>query len=181
MKLLKNKEFLIILILFFGLSNVSSYSFERFKIRNVLENSGVDKICSKASSEVQTFFESGGTSLDDKEYEDNEEYIQKLLDLIEGKGDKNEALNVYLTHLTPILFFIVFGIVSILIWPISLCCMCCRCCNYCIRCFFCCCSLKTKKCLTNIFFFCSIRFFYIWCNIFNSWNIKNFHFISNIR
>ena len=159
MKLLKNKEFLIILILFFGLSNVSSYSFERFKIRNVLENSGVDKICSKASSEVQTFFESGGTSLDDKEYEDNEEYIQKLLDLIEGKGDKNEALNVYLTHLTPILFFIVFGLVSILIWPVCLCCMCCRCCNSCIRCFFCCCNLKFKKCLTNVFFFAALVFF----------------------
>ena len=158
---LKNKKFFIIIILFFGLSNITTYSFKQFKIRNLLETSAVDKICSKTSSEVKNFFESGGTSLDDKDFEDNEEYIQKLLDLIEGKGDKGEALNKYLEHLTPILFFIVFGIVSILIWPISLCCMCCRCCNKCIRCFFCCCSLRMKKFLTNLFFFAALIFFTI--------------------
>ena len=158
---LKNKKFFIIIILFFGLSNITTYSFKQFKIRNLLETSAVDKICSKASSEVQNFFESGGTSLDDKEFDDNKEYIQKLLDLIEGKGDQKKASNIYLEHLTPILFFIVFGIVSILIWPISLCCMCCRCCNKCIRCFFCCCSLRIKKFLTNIFFYAALIFFTI--------------------
>ena len=154
------KKFLMSIILFFFLlSNISPYSFKRFKNRNLLEISAVDKICASASSEVNEFFASGGTSLEDKEFDDNKEYIQKLLDLIEKKGDKNEAINIYLKHLTPILFFIVFGIVSILIWPISLCCMCCRCCNYCIRCFFCCCSLKIKKRLTNIFFFVALGFF----------------------
>ena len=147
--LIKIKYSLIILI---SLIKTTNSSILKFKIRKLLENSAVNEVCSRTSTEVQEFFESGGKSLDDKEYDDNKEYIQKLLDLIEGTGDKNEAKNIYLSHLAPILFFIIFGLISIIIWPICLCCICCRCCNSLIRCFFCCCNVKIKKIINNIFF-----------------------------
>ena len=54
------------------------------------------------------------------------------------------------------LFFIAFGIVSIIIWPVCICCTCCRFCNYFVRCFFYCCPLKFKKTLTKILFFTTI-------------------------
>ena len=92
----------------------------------------------------------GGHSLQVKEYEDNEQHIQKLIDLIEGKGDKDEATQKYLEHLSVMLFFITFGIVSIIIWPVCICCSCCRFCNYFVRCFFYCCPLKFKQTLTKI-------------------------------
>ena len=154
--LIKIKYSLIILILLIKISNSSIF---KFRIRKLLENSAVNEVCSRASTDVQEFFESGGKSLDNKEYDDNEDYIQKLLDLIEGTGDKNEAKNIYLSHLAPILFFITFGLISIIIWPICLCCVCCRCCNSLIRCFFCCCDVKIKKILNTIFFIGTILCF----------------------
>ena len=147
--LIKIKHSLITFILLINISNSSKF---KFKIRKLLESSAVNEVCSRASKEVKEFFLSGGKSLNDKEYDDNKEYIQKLLDLIEGTNDKNEAKNIYLSHLSPILFFIIFGLISIIIWPICLCCICYRCCNSLIRCFFCCCNIKIKKILNNIFF-----------------------------
>ena len=92
----------------------------------------------------------GGYSLQVKEYEDNEEHIQKLIDLIEGKGDKDEATQKYLEHLSVMLFFIAFGIVlnynitSLYLLYLF------RFCIYFVRCFFYCCPLKFKQTLTKI-------------------------------
>ena len=176
--LIKIKYSLIILILLIKISNSSIF---KFRIRKLLENSAVNEVCSRASSDVQEFFENGGKSLDNKEYDDNEDYIQKLLDLIEGTGDKNEAKNIYLSHLAPILFFITFGLISIIIWPICLCCVCCRCCNSLIRCFFYCCDVKIKKILNTIFFFWNSFKFWIRNNICNLWNSICIWIIQIIR
>ncbi len=92
---------LIITILIINVSFISNK-----KLRKVLDSPSVNKVCNRTSSEVKDFFSSGGTSLEDKEFDDKKEYIQKLLDLIEGTLDKNEDKNIYLSHLTPILIFI---------------------------------------------------------------------------
>ena len=147
---------LIITILIINVSFISNK-----KLRKVLDSPSVNKVCNRTSSEVKDFFSSGGTSLEDKEFDDKKEYIQKLLDLIEDVGDKDEALNIYLEHLTSMLFFIIFGLVSIAIWPICLCCVCCRCCNSCIRCCFSCCSVKNKKFINVLFLFIAIGAFII--------------------
>ena len=147
---------LIITILIINVSFISNK-----KLRKVLDSPSVNKVCNRTSSEVKDFFSSGGTSLEDKEFDDKKEYIQKLLDLIEDVGDKDEALNIYLEHLTSMLFFIIFGLVSIAIWPICLCCVCCRCCNSCIRCCFSCCSVKNKKFMNVLFLFIAIGAFII--------------------
>ena len=150
------KKKLMILKILIILIQISQIQNSQFSIRNLLDSPSVQKVCDRSSKEVKEFFESGGHSLQDKEYEDNEEHIQKLIDLIEGKGDKDEATQKYLEHLSVTLFFIAFGIVSIIIWPVCICCTCCRFCNYFVRCFFYCCPLKFKKTLTKILFFTTI-------------------------
>ncbi len=150
------KKKLVILKILVILIQISQIQNSQFSIRNLLDSPSVQKVCDRSSKEVKEFFENGGHSLQVKEYEDNEEHIQKLIDLIEGKGDKDEATQKYLDHLAVMLFFIAFGIVSIIIWPVCICCTCCRCCNYFVRCFFYCCPLKFHQKLTKIIFFIAI-------------------------
>ena len=122
------------------------------RIRNLLEESKVNEVCSRAKSEVKEFFEQGNVKLAEMDYENDSGYIDDLLNIIDGKGEKskNDSIKSYIKRVIPMLFFIAFGIVAIILWPISLCCLCCcKCC-----CCFCCCGVVNKLWKT-IFFFVS--------------------------
>ena len=150
-KLRKN---LITTILFLITINQTSQklNFGKFKLRNLLEKSKVNEVCERANSEVKEFFETGNSKLTEIDYDNNKESIEDLLNIIDGNGDKSksDSIKSYLKRLIPMLFFIAFGIVAIILWPISLCCLCyCKCC-----CCFCCCG-GVNKLWKTIFFFLS--------------------------
>ena len=114
----------------------NSMNLSRNKVRNLLDDSKVDKVCERASKEVQDFFKED-SEFEEKEYDQSGETTQDLLNIIDGKGDKskNDSIKSYIFRILPMGFFLVFGILSIAIWPTCVCCMCCCKCCCCICCF----------------------------------------------
>ena len=129
-----------------------SFNFQNVNLRSLLEETKVEEICLRADSDVKDFFDTGNNQLSEMDYEDDSEYIQDLLNIIDGKGDKSkgDSIKSYIKRLLPMAIFIVFGVVAIILWPICICCLCCcKCC-----CCFCCCG-KVNKLWKTIFFFLS--------------------------
>ena len=118
-------------------------------VRSLLEKDKVDKVCERASKEVQEFF-SEEKENEEKDYEKDSESVKQLMNIIDGKGDepKNESIKKYIFRVLPVAFFIVFGVISIIIWPTCICCMCCCKCCCCI----CCCKSCMKLFQLIIFF-----------------------------
>jgi len=114
----------------------NSMNLSRNKVRNLLDDSKVDKVCERASKEVQDFFKED-SEFEEKEYDQSGETTQDLLNIIDGKGDKpkNDSIKSYIFRILPMAFFLIFGILSIAIWPTCVCCMCCCKCCCCICCF----------------------------------------------
>ena len=161
--ILKLKKILTIIILFFititQASNIPKYEndkkfkFKFPKLRRVLEAEDVDKVCARAESEVREFFANDSSSVSEVDYSDSSKYIDDLLNIIDGKGegDQNDPIMSYVKRLLPMAFFIAFGIIAIILWPVSLCCLfCCKCC-----CCFCCCPKSINKIWKLVFFFLS--------------------------
>ncbi len=119
------------------------------KIRSLLDKDKVDKVCERASKEVQEFF-SEEKENEEKDYEKDSESVKQLMNIIDGKGDepKNESIKKYIFRVLPVAFFIVFGVISIILWPTCICCMCCCKCCCCI----CCCKSCMKLFQLIIFF-----------------------------
>ena len=129
-----------------------SFNFQNVNLRSLLEETKVEEICLRADSDVKDFFDTGNNQLSEMDYEDDSEYIQDLLNIIDGKGDKSkgDSIKSYIKRLLPMAIFIVFGVVALILWPICICCLCCcKCC-----CCFCCCG-KVNKLWKTIFFFLS--------------------------
>jgi len=114
----------------------NSMNLSRNKVRNLLDENKVDKVCERASKEVQDFFKED-SEFEEKEYDQSGETTQDLLNIIDGKGDKskNDSIKSYIFRILPMGFFLVFGILSIAIWPTCVCCMCCCKCCCCMCCF----------------------------------------------
>ena len=114
----------------------NSMNLSRKKVRNLLDDSKVDKVCERASKEVQDFFKED-SEFEEKEYDQSGETTQDLLNIIDGKGDKpkNDSIKSYIFRILPMAFFLIFGILSIAIWPTCVCCMCCCKCCCCMCCF----------------------------------------------
>ena len=162
--ILKLKKIFIIVFLFLititQASNIPKYekdkksNFKFPKLRRLsLDVTEVDKVCLRANSEVKEFFATDSSSVSEIDYSDDSKYIQDLLNIIDGKGEgsKSDSIKSYLKRLVPMLFFVAFGIVAIILWPVSLCCLCCcKCC-----CCFCCCPNSINKLWKTIFFFLS--------------------------
>ena len=131
------------------IQNSIQISQSKNNVRSLLEKDKVDKVCERASKEVQEFF-SGEKENEEKDYEKDSESVKQLMNIIDGKGDepKNESIKKYIFRVLPVAFFIVFGVISIIIWPTCICCMCCCKCCCCI----CCCKSCMKLFQLIIFF-----------------------------
>ena len=104
------------------IQNSIQISQSKNKVRSLLEKDKVDKVCERASKEVQEFF-SGEKENEEKDYEKDSESVKQLMNIIDGKGDepKNESIKKYIFRVLPVAFFIVFGVISIIIWPTCIC------------------------------------------------------------
>ena len=114
-------------------------------------NSNVNKICSKASKEIKNYFsnynkdemDTSSQSLINMEiYPD---YIEALLDIIEGDGKLKDNFFKYLKHAIAASFFLIMGIISVICWLCFSFFCCCNCC--------CCCCCKKIECKQKILFF----------------------------
>ncbi len=137
----------------------NSMNLSRNKVRNLLDDSKVDKVCERASKEVQDFFNED-SELEEAEYDQSGETTQDLLNIIDGKGDKpkNDSIKSYIFRILPMAFFLVFGILSIAIWPTCVCCMCCCKCCCCM-----CCFKNCMKMFQVVIFFVSGGAFLLTC------------------
>ena len=114
-------------------------------------NSDVNKICSKASDDIQDYFKTYDESKMDlsktylKEIDIYPEYIEALIDVMEGDGKLKDNFFKYLSHAVAASFFLVLGIISIICWLCFGFFCCCNCC--------CCCCCKKPECKGKILFF----------------------------
>ena len=158
-------SFIIIIILFqtnLLYTNIRSI-YQKLKIgvirkneesENTIDNSTFDlylkKVCKKASSDLQKYYETYDTSLMDisgmsfDNYDYYPEYIEALLNIIEKKGTIKDNLMIYLKHAIPSFMFIILGILSIVGWLFFYFFCCCNCC--------CCCCCKKEECKCTFLF-----------------------------
>ena len=154
---------LIILLLFFH-KNISHFEKSKIESLRLNEESGeseedknnssfdsqVNKICKKASSKLQKYYETYDKSIMDfssntfEEYEFYPDYIRTIFNLIEGKGEIKDNILTYLYHAAASFMFIIFGIISIVAWIFFGFFCCCNCC--------CCCCCKKEECKTTFLF-----------------------------
>ena len=111
---------------------------------NLEFESNVNKVCKKASPDLQKYYETYDTSIIDvssmslEEIEYYPDYIKSIINLIENEGDMQENLMNYLKHAIPSFMFIILGIVSVIAWLFFSFFCCCNCC--------CCCCCKKEEC-----------------------------------
>lgn len=125
-------------------ANDDEYDFSSF-------DSQVNEKCGKASDDIQKYFKTYDESLMDinsvslKEIEIYPDYVEALLDILEGDGKLIDNLSKYLNHAFAGLFFLVLGIIAIVCWLCFGFFCCCNCC--------CCCCCKKPECKGKILFF----------------------------
>ena len=148
---------LIIYQLNLSFSKIKTSYFKSIRINEESEGdednsfeSNVQKICKKASSNLQKYYETYDTSIIDtssmsfEEIEYYPDYIKSIFNLIEGKGEIQENLLKYLQHAFPAFMFIILGIISIVAWLFFSFFCCCNCC--------CCCCCKKEECKCRFLF-----------------------------
>ena len=108
-------------------------------------NDDIEQLCKDGTQEVYDFFYKSSNDIEEEKYNDKENYIQSLINLIDGNGEKNQAIKDYIKHIFPFLFFLVVGLLSIVGWIICIFCCLCKCC--------CCCCCKNKCCKGICFLF----------------------------
>lgn len=152
---------LIIILLFFQ-KNISDLKSEIKSIRineesdeledkdNSSFNSQVNKICKKASSKLQKYYETYDKSIMDfssntfEEIEFYPDYIRSIFNMIESKGDIKDNLLAYLKHAAASFIFLILSIIAIVAWIFFGFYCCCNCC--------CCCCCKKEECKTTFLF-----------------------------
>ena len=141
-----------------SISNYFKSKFKSIRMNEELETnednssfeSNVNKICKKASSKLQKYYETYDTSLMDVSYMSFEQieyypdYIQTLFDIIESKGDIKDNLLKYLQHAAASFMFIILGVISVVAWLFFYFYCCCNCC--------CCCCCKKEECKFTFLF-----------------------------
>ena len=124
-----------------GTTEISEYFFGR----NLGFKEDTDKICERGSKELKEYYSTGDPSkfgIQEIKAEDRPEYIQALINMINGAVNGGDELQdnamTYAKHLIPVAFFLAVTILAIPGW--IMCCSCC-CCNCC-----CCCCCKQPCC-----------------------------------
>jgi len=124
-----------------GTTEISEYFFGR----NLDFKEDTDKICERGSKELKEYYSTGDPSkfgIQEIKAEDRPEYIQALINMINGAVNGGDELQdnamTYAKHLIPVAFFLAVTILAIPGW--IMCCSCC-CCNCC-----CCCCCKRSCC-----------------------------------
>ena len=113
--------------------------------------SDVNKICKKASSDLQKYFRTYDSSLVDissmsfEQIEYYPEYIEALIDIIEQDGNIKDNFLIYLQHAAASFMFFILGIISVIAWFFFGFFCCCNCC--------CCCCCKKEECKFRFLFF----------------------------
>ena len=110
------------------------------------------KVCSRSSKDLVKYFETGDTNYVklysyDEEIEPSEDIIN-FINILSNEGDSKENNNKYIKHLSPMIVFLIFGILCIPGWFIFCSCACCDC-----KCFSC---FKTIKCKIPFFVIVSV-------------------------
>ena len=110
----------------------------------------VDKICKKASSNLQEYYKTYDTAIMDvssmsfEVIEYYPDYIKSLFNIIENEGEIQDNLLKYLQHAAPAFMFLILGIVAIVAWVFFSFFCCCNCC--------CCCCCKKPECKCTFLF-----------------------------
>ena len=113
-------------------------------------NSDVNKICEKASEDINKYFKTYDESLIDlsstslEEIDIYPDYVEALLDIMEKDGKLKDNFFKYLNHAMAAAFFLIMGIISVIIWLCFGFFCCCNCC--------CCCCCKKTQCKNKILF-----------------------------
>ena len=154
----------LIILLFCFKKNISYFHKLKIKPVRINEESGdleedkdissfeyqVNKICKKASTKLQNYYETYDKSLIDvssntfEEIEFYPDYIRSIFNMIEGKGDIKDNLLTYLQHAVASFMFLVLGIIAIVAWLFFGFFCCCNCC--------CCCCCKKEACKTTFLY-----------------------------
>lgn len=113
-------------------------------------DSKVDKICKKASSNLQDYYKTYDSSLMDVSSRSLEvieyypDYIKAIFNIIENEGDMQENLMNYIKHAVSAFMFLILGIVCAVAWLFFCFFCCCNCC--------CCCCCKQPECKCTFLF-----------------------------
>ena len=135
---------LIITFLLIKASSKIEYDFlNKIKIQTPrkleVTNEKIEQLCKDGTQEVYDFFYNNTSNdIEEEKYNDNADYIQSLINLIDGNEEKSQAIKDYIKHIIPFLFFFAVGVLSIIGWVICIFCCLCKCC--------CCCCCKNKCC-----------------------------------
>ena len=135
---------LLITFLLIKTSSKIEYDFlKNIKIQTTrkleVTNDKIEQLCKDGTQEVYDFFYNNTSNdIEEEKYNDNADYIQSLINLIDGNEEKSQAIKDYIKHIIPFLFFFAVGVLSIIGWVICIFCCLCKCC--------CCCCCKNKCC-----------------------------------
>ena len=125
---------------------------EKKKTRNLLDSEKVYNICKNSPKEVFDFYYNNSDfELSEKiNYEDDKEYIQILISMLDEKKIDKEKIKKYIMHILP---FICFLIITFLVPIFWIGCLCCCCCNW-----LCCCCCCQNNCCKNMCYLMTIIF-----------------------
>ena len=138
--------------------NISTHFTKEKKSKRIIEESdnkntfesNVEKICKKASSKLQKYYETYDNSIMDVSSKHLEvieyypDYIKAIFNMIENKGDIQENLLNYIKHAVLAFIFLILGIVCAVAWLFFCFFCCCNCC--------CCCCCKYPECKCTFLF-----------------------------
>ena len=132
----------------FIIKKVSTLVNDRIRNNEEKEDSSfesqVEKICKKASENLQNYYKTYDTSEMDvssmsfKDVEMYPDYIESLFNLMENNDELKKNILNYLKHAFPAFLFGILGILSVFAWLFFSFYCCCNCC--------CCCCCKKPEC-----------------------------------
>ena len=107
--------------------------------RRLLDASKVKDICENSNKNVLEFYYNGTEYIPDEtiEFNEDKEYIQALIKIIETKKPESKDIKTYIFHILPFLILLIIAVLVPIFW---IGCLCCCCCNW--LCCFCCCQNK---------------------------------------
>ena len=123
--------------------------------RRLLDASKVKDICENSNKNVYEFYYNGTEYIADEtiEFNEDKEYIQALIKIIETKKPESKEIKTYIFHILPFLILLIIAVLVPIFW---IGCLCCCCCNW--LCCFCCCQ---NKFCTNLCYLFTILFLLI--------------------
>ena len=123
--------------------------------RRLLNSLKVKEICDNSKKNIYEYYYLGNEydSEEKIEFNDDKEYIQALIKIIETKKPESKEIKTYIFHILPFLILLIIAILVPIFW---IGCLCCCCCNW-----LCCCCCCQNKCCTNLCYLFTILFLLI--------------------